>query len=99
MEKEEVIFGIFCWNNGYVKIGEIFKVGFYNYYFDLLLEKGVIIKFKWGLYCFILVSVDSELEEVCWIVLKGVVCFFFVWDYYGFLDFVFFEYYIVIEKF
>lgn len=98
MEKEEAILGIFRRNNGYAKTGEILKAGFHNHYLDLLLEKGAIIKLKRGLYRLTSVSADSELEEVCRIIPKGVVCLFSAWDYYGLSDFVPPEYHIAIEK-
>ncbi len=98
MKKEEAILEIFRRNKGYARTGEILQAGFHNYYLDLLLKKGTIIKIKRGLYRLTSSSAGSELEEVCRIIPKGVVCLFSAWDYYELSDFVPPEYHIAIEK-
>ena len=98
MEKEKALLEIFKRNKGYARTQDILDAGFHNYYLDILVEGGEVVKIKRGLYRLASVNFDDELEEVSRIVPDGVVCLFSAWNYYELSDFVPPEYHIAIEK-
>ena len=78
----EKIFEIFKTQNGYLQSKQIVNRNM-RYKLQEMLNAGDVYKIKRGLYKHSKFSSINELEEVCQIVPKGVLCLFSAWQHYG----------------
>lgn len=84
--------------HGYLRTRDIQSAGIHNTQLNSLLEEGLIVKLKQGLYKLADWETEDELEDVAHLVPNGVVCLLSAWNYYELSDYVPPEYHFALEK-
>ena len=91
------ILKIFKKNNGFLRAKDLTSRK-QRLQLNKLIDSGLVIKLKRGLYCLKDYTVGSQDKEVFHIAPSGVLCLFSAWHHYGLTTTMPFEYHIAIER-
>jgi len=89
---------LFLEKNGYIHTNDLLQADIHHRFLKPLLEDGMVVRVKQGLYRLVDWDIEDELEEIVHIVPKGVVCLLSAWNYYELSNYVPPEYHLALEK-